>query len=210
MQKYNFFFNKAKLTFVITEEKNISSLLSDGTFLYHDRKSLQPVVEDFWKEHHSKEVYIADNQKENAFSDLFSFFKVEKGAGGIVEHENGCILVIRRFGYYDFPKGHVEAEETWEQTALREVEEETKVEGLSIVRSLPETYHVFMKGQVPVLKETHWFAMKTGYQGSLQAQTEEKIDEVRWVTRHDLCFMYPQFYNTLQELLTKTTYLIEP
>ena len=208
MQKYNFFFNKAKLTFVITEEKNISRLVSDSSFLYHDRETLRPVVEAFWKKRQSKEVYVAENKKEKAFADLYSFFKVEKGAGGIVEHENGSILVIRRFGYYDFPKGHVEAGETWEQTALREVEEETKVEGLSIVRPLPETYHVFMQGEVPVLKETHWFAMKTGYQGALQAQTEEKIEEVRWVTRHDLCFMYPRFYNTLQELLTKTAYLI--
>ena len=53
----------------------------------------------------------------------------EKSCGAVVfTRENGGIryvLVEQRSGQYSFPKGHVESGETEEQTALREIWEET-------------------------------------------------------------------------------------
>ena len=50
-----------------------------------------------------------------------------RAAGGIVTDEAGRMLLIRRNGRWDLPKGKVEAGETLLQAALREVEEETGV-----------------------------------------------------------------------------------
>ena len=60
--------------------------------------------------------------------------KTEKSCGAVVfrTHENKTqILLIRHYngGHWAFPKGHVEKGETEEQTALREILEET---GLSV------------------------------------------------------------------------------
>ena len=53
----------------------------------------------------------------------------EKSCGAVVyTREDGTIryvLVQQRSGQYSFPKGHVEKDETEEQTALREIWEET-------------------------------------------------------------------------------------
>ena len=53
----------------------------------------------------------------------------EKSCGAVVfTRENGGIryvMVEQHSGMYGFPKGHVEAGETEEQTALREIREET-------------------------------------------------------------------------------------
>ena len=53
----------------------------------------------------------------------------EKSCGAVVfSQESGeirYVLVEQRSGQYSFPKGHVEAGETEEQTALREIWEET-------------------------------------------------------------------------------------
>jgi len=43
------------------------------------------------------------------------------------------ILFIFRNGKWDLPKGKAEAKETINQTAIREVEEETGITGLSII-----------------------------------------------------------------------------
>lgn len=207
MQKYNFFYNKAKLSIIIVDEKNTNSLQSGDFILYQGGGSLKSVVDGFVFKQTSYVVYVVEKQKNEALKELFSFFKVEKAAGGIVENGKGEILVIKRFGYFDFPKGHMEAGESFEQTALREVCEETAVQDLHILHPLPETYHLFASGSQFVLKETHWFAMHTDYQGELKAQTEEKIETVGWFTPQDLCFMYPHFYQTLQDLLSQTSYL---
>ena len=207
MQKYKIFFNKAELSLTITDEKNVNNLSSENCILYQGKESVRDAVAALLEKQCSSDIYITEKQKDAALEELFSHFKVEKAAGGLVENVKGELLVIRRFGYYDFPKGHVEAGETWEETALREVEEETAVSGLRILHELPVTYHIFTKGNQPVLKETHWFSMSTDYQGNLRAQTEESIEEVFWADTHELCFMYPHFYNTLQDLLSQTDYL---
>jgi 8-oxo-dGTP pyrophosphatase MutT (NUDIX family) len=53
----------------------------------------------------------------------------EKSCGAVVFTREGgeirYVLVEQRSGNYSFPKGHVEADETEEQTALREIWEET-------------------------------------------------------------------------------------
>ncbi len=61
---------------------------------------------------------------------------IVKQAGGVVVLGDRVVLRRTAKGEYLFPKGHMEAGETAEQTALREVAEETGVEA-RIVASLP-------------------------------------------------------------------------
>ena len=51
--------------------------------------------------------------------------KKEKSCG-IIVFDNDKVLVVKHLdGHYGFPKGHVENNETEEETAIREVKEET-------------------------------------------------------------------------------------
>ena len=69
-----------------------------------------------------------------------------RAAGGIVQNENGHVLLIERLVMRDgdlthevrLPKGHVEAGESDAQAALREVCEETGYCGITITRDLGE------------------------------------------------------------------------
>ena len=60
---------------------------------------------------------------------------LEKSCGAIVYTiENGEIkylIVEEASGSHSFPKGHMENEETEEETALREIREETNLEKMS-------------------------------------------------------------------------------
>lgn len=48
-------------------------------------------------------------------------------------------------GFWDFPKGHLEKGETTEETALREVKEETGLSKVEIVAGFKETIRYFVK-----------------------------------------------------------------
>lgn len=207
MQKYKFFYNKAALKFIISGEKNTTVSDTVTNLCYEGPSAFRKVMDAFLHNQQSFDVYIAEEQAETAFKDFLSYFRVERAAGGVVERENGGFLMIKRFGFCDFPKGHVEAGETVEQTALREVMEETCVDGLEIVRPLPTTYHIFTHGSEFVLKSTHWFLMRTRFEGELQAQTEEQIAEARWVPKEELLYLYPQFYPSLQQLMDEGGFL---
>lgn len=105
--------------------------------------------------------------------------------GGKVYNENKEILFIYRNDKWDLPKGKTEKKETIEQTALREVEEETGVKGLEITKPLDTTYHIFKRNGTYRIKVTHWFEMKTSYSGALHAQENEGITKVVWLNEKE-------------------------
>lgn len=80
-----------------------------------------------------------------------------QGAGGVLFNPEGKVLLIRdRQGYWCFPKGHLDAGESPEQAALREVEEETGIRG-TVKAPLSVTRYHNNKG---IAREVHWFLME--------------------------------------------------
>jgi 8-oxo-dGTP diphosphatase len=97
---------------------------------------------------------------------------VVRAAGGIVVRDGSVLLVHRpRYDDWSFPKGKLEGDESWEEGAVREVEEET---GLRCeVGPLAGSTRYFV-AQGP--KEVRYFRMTSD--GEAVAQNE--VDEVRW------------------------------
>ena len=106
--------------------------------------------------------------------------KVIVAAGGLVYNSQKEILFIYRNKKWDLPKGKAEKGENIEETAIREVEEETHVQGLEIVRFLQTTYHIINRNGKYKLKETHWYEMKTDFEGELIPETSEGIKKAKW------------------------------
>ena len=106
---------------------------------------------------------------------------VAKAGGGLVYNKKGEVLFIFRNGKWDLPKGGIEKGEEIEATAMREVEEETGVNGLKISHKLQKTYHVFRRNGKYKLKITHWFEMQSDFEGTPQGQLEEGIEKVAWM-----------------------------
>ncbi|AJY76313.1 NUDIX hydrolase [Paenibacillus beijingensis] len=107
----------------------------------------------------------------------------EISAGGVVFRRTPdkglqIQLIQDRYGKVSLPKGKMEPGETVEQTALREIAEETGMQGIIIepIDQIKYTYRHEQKGMVD--KEVHYYLVEaTG--GSLQAQVEE-IRGVDW------------------------------
>jgi 8-oxo-dGTP pyrophosphatase MutT (NUDIX family) len=106
---------------------------------------------------------------------------VRKAGGGLVYNAKGDVLFIFRNGKWDLPKGGIEKHEEIEETAIREVEEETGAKKLQIKKKLQKTYHVFKRNGKYRLKITHWFEMVTDYEGELFPQANEGIEKAVWL-----------------------------
>ncbi len=101
--------------------------------------------------------------------------------GGKVYNTKNEVLFIYRNDKWDLPKGKAERKETIEETAIREVEEETGVKGLKITKPLPTTYHIFKRNGKHRIKVTYWFEMQTDFEGDLCPQENEGITKVAWL-----------------------------
>jgi 8-oxo-dGTP pyrophosphatase MutT (NUDIX family) len=97
-----------------------------------------------------------------------------RAAGGIIVRE-GCVLLVHRPAYDDWslPKGKLEDDESWEDGALREVEEETGL-ACELGEEAGRTRYVDAGGRS---KEVRYFRMTGG--GEPEARNE--VDAVRWV-----------------------------
>jgi ADP-ribose pyrophosphatase YjhB (NUDIX family) len=84
---------------------------------------------------------------------------------------------------WSLPKGHLEAEETIEQAAIREVHEETGIHG-KVVRSLGTIDYWFVVENRRVHKTVHHFLM-TAVGGEL-SDADVEVTEVAWVPLTEL------------------------
>ena len=107
--------------------------------------------------------------------------KYKIAEGGIVENASGKILLMKRLGKWDLPKGKLDKGETIEECALREIEEETGAAGLTVKSSFAETYHTYYRNEKWIIKHTHWYIVKCKDDSKLSPQEEEDIEQVAWV-----------------------------
>jgi 8-oxo-dGTP pyrophosphatase MutT (NUDIX family) len=99
-----------------------------------------------------------------------------EAAGGVVVRDGEVLLVHRpRYDDWTFPKGKLDPCESFENAALREVEEETGVR-CSLGRELPSSeYEV---GGRPKLVR-YWLMTSIG---ETAFEPNDETDDVRWVT----------------------------
>jgi len=127
-------------------------------------------------------------------------FKLIKAAGGVVFNEYGELLLIKRLGLWDLPKGKLEPGEDLRLAALREVHEECGLNFLGILGKLANTYHVYhLKGRW-ILKKSAWFRMVAWGDIEVTPQIEEDITEVRWVKKSFIKDKDFDTYDSLRDL----------
>ncbi|MBN1494829.1 NUDIX domain-containing protein [Candidatus Peregrinibacteria bacterium] len=69
----------------------------------------------------------------------------EKSCGTVVCYQPGAEILLLHYpeGHWDLPKGHIEEGEDEIKTALRELEEETGLKNIKILKGFKESIHYF-------------------------------------------------------------------
>ncbi len=135
-----------------------------------------------------------------AYKSCFKDFKKITAGGGIVESELGFLL-IKRKGMWDLPKGKKDKGEAFEQTAIREIEEECGINGPTINKFICKTLHSYSYKNKPVLKKTYWYHMNYSGNEELIPQREEGITKVGWKSFEKMMSIRGKTFGSINEVL---------
>jgi 8-oxo-dGTP pyrophosphatase MutT (NUDIX family) len=125
-------------------------------------------------------------------------------AGGLVQNKEGAFLLMYRRGFWDLPKGKLDPGELIPECAVREVQEETGLQTISLGEFICMTTHTYFDTwlQKEVVKQTHWYSMKATALDTekLIPQTEEDIEKIEWVLMENLPQYLVQTYPTIRSV----------
>ena len=147
---YKVFVNNKPI--ILTSEISEDKLYKTYPLKYVD---LPRVIRGF-RNNTNKGVYLYHKNAEKLLNKFLKKFPNVIAGGGKVYNAKGKVLFIYRNDKWDLPKGKVENNESIEAGAIREVEEETGVKGLTVTKPLQTTYHVFKRNGRYKIKITYW------------------------------------------------------
>ena len=142
---------------------------------------------------------LSDVDGEELACAIKQIFRQAPAAGGVVVIDNQFVA-IERNGIPDLPKGHIEKGESPEVAALREVEEETGITNLEIIKELPATWHCYLLNNQWTIKKTSWFLMRTKSGMKNVPQTEEGITKVYLVDKEHVKSFEEKTFASLRSL----------
>ena len=192
---YKVFFNR-KPIFLIT--KIIDQDINNP--MLHLRYSSSENITKALKSKRVKSLFLYHSNQEKLWKNLLKKFPIVQAAGGLVINSRSEYLFIFRNNKWDLPKGGIEKKENIRDAALREVNEETGVEDIEIIKPLPMTYHFFKRNGVFRLKKTFWYLMKTEFDGKFKPQLNEGITKVEWKLEDELNEIFKNSYENIKIL----------
>lgn len=161
-----------------------------------NKKMLLSYIDMLEKTNRYKEIIIHFSDIKILKENFKSLYRKVYAGGGIVQNEKGEILVIKRLGHWDLPKGKLDEGETIKEASTREVIEETGIDGVALISKLGKTRHSYKtKNGTRALKITSWYIMKAQNQ-KLTPQEAESITKAVWKS--------PDFINNLKEPIYKS------
>ncbi|NOU60464.1 NUDIX hydrolase [Marinifilum caeruleilacunae] len=195
---YKVFF-KDRLIFL--GDKNESLNFEGMVYAWTEGESLEGLIHQFDAEEHREQIFVVAEDVQVLFDHFRSCFKYIEAAGGKVYNLENQLLAIYRLEKWDLPKGKVEKEEEIPEAAIREVEEECGISGVKIVSELKSTYHTYWMKDKFVLKRTYWYRMNYSGNEKLVPQTEEDIQEVKWLAEDQLHDFKANTYASILEVI---------
>lgn len=126
--------------------------------------------------------------------------------GGVVIHRWKILLLYKnqngRYMGWVLPKGTVEENETYRQTALREVKEESGANG-EIIKYVGKTQYTFKGGEDTVNKTVHWYLMSAN-SFYCKPQSEEYFADAGFYKFHEAYHLLK--FNDERQILKKAYY----
>jgi 8-oxo-dGTP pyrophosphatase MutT (NUDIX family) len=118
-------------------------------------------------------------------------------------------MIFRR-GKWDLPKGKLDEGEDLETCALREVKEETGLEKIEMDKALAVTYHTYHQYGEHIIKESHWYLVKSFKQKEFKPQTEEDIEKCEWVPLTTLGPYLDNTHASIRDVIHAGVQLLNP
>jgi 8-oxo-dGTP pyrophosphatase MutT (NUDIX family) len=197
---YKVFFGNRFIEF-LSDKDNQQGQNSQSVILCKNKKSFDIAYQEFEKDIQISNLKILSPNPQKLFKHFKKKFKIIRAAGGLVENTKGEILIMKRNGVWDLPKGKLEKNEKKKMGALREVHEECGISNLSIESKIGKSYHTYWIEKTHILKVTYWYKMLYVGQEIPVPQTAEGISEIKWINKEESINMIDLVYPNLRSIL---------
>ena len=168
---------------------------------YHESllaKHIKPLMEAASLE---EPLHITSVDPHDTFLRLFDGYLKIPAAGGLVRNEQGEVLLIKRHGMWDIPKGKIDLGETKEVACVREIEEECGIHGPVISSYLTETFHTMRFKGKKALKHSYWYILDYTGNEELIPAAEEGITKVKWKSLDFLLSIKGKTYGSINDVI---------
>ena len=197
--------NEAKYQTILStfESLNVSKWVGKVLLLYPNSLQVKKIFDELESvDSNIDSIKLITGNPKDLLAEVFNDFKKIKAGGGIVKNEEGKLLMIFRNGFWDFPKGKLDDDETIMRCAEREVEEECNVK-LLLGAEICKTRHTYLGSKNRVLKTTYWYNMKLVDDSEMAPQTNEGIEKVEWKTLAEVEDCLATSFASLKHLFKK-------
>lgn len=178
-------------------------------YKYREKEDLEEIIQLYSHITKIKSLIIFHYNIEILQEVFKSCFIPIEAAGGLVTNSDGDYLFIYRRGKWDLPKGKVDAGETFQNAAVREVMEETGLKDILLEKRLISTYHTYPYKKGTALKKTYWYDMYLKGNETPVPQKEEDIEEVRWFKPEELKIPFSNTYELIKDLFKYKGYNVD-
>jgi len=186
--------------FVILTDKKVPAD-QQNAYVFEDKQLLAKRLKQF-ENSQDEQLSVHHNDPKELLYCVKKNFKFVEAAGGLVMLPDGRVLMIKRLGKWDLPKGKVENKESLHGAALREVVEECGlVQTPEIVGEMAQTFHTYYQGGKHILKNTVWYAMLYEGNETLKPQVAENITKAVWFPQNLLNFVMQNTYQSIKQVL---------
>ncbi len=204
------YFLSNKIIFTSRSKSFSSSILNwcEST-LNHDEEG---VITNISMEYHFLDNFLKELKQKNIqnctffiYTDIIEMYRtiiknhLIIAAGGLVFNQNNQVLLIKRNGSWDLPKGKVEPMELYPEAAKREVEEECGIE-VDITSKLGITYHAYPLKSNIAIKKNIWYSMMCTNIKNAKPQLEEGITKLKWCNLAEAKTLIATSFLSLQKI----------
>jgi 8-oxo-dGTP pyrophosphatase MutT (NUDIX family) len=197
---YKIFFNDRNI--FLTDDFTRTFQVKYGLFYkFRDIDELAELLDFYRNLKKIENLFVFHTDIEELQKAFRSCFHNVEAAGGVVRNSKGQVLVMFRRGKWDLPKGKLDAGESHERAALREISEECGIKELTLGSRMITTYHSYILDNQKILKRTLWFEIHYTGLAEPVPQQKEEISEIRWFDPESLDLIISNTYNAVLDVL---------
>ncbi len=197
---YKVFINNKRI--FLTDDFSKNFQIKHGLFYkYRGVEDLKELISFYQRLHHIKTLYLFYHDIEKLRESFRECFVNINAAGGLVKNKEGKSLFIKRRGKWDLPKGKLDKGETFQDAAIREVQEECGLSEIEINTPLLSTYHTYYIENQLILKKTFWFEMSYNKKENPKPQLEEDITEIKWFDKVEMPNIIENTYGSILDVM---------
>jgi len=198
---YKVFFN-GRIIFLTNDLKEGFCSECGFFYKYNSSDELVDIIDFFETVFSLKKLYIYHHDLNKLFDEFQKVFTVINLVGGLIINQDQQVLMVKRWGKWDLPKGELEKSADPTQGLSSNLNTECGKLQLKIEENLDSTFYYFVMNNERILKKVLWYRME--HTGPLSEIASKQQADTKWVDIKELPEYYPLLLEQVQDVFKQS------